>query len=243
MYVNNVGNLSELEDSAPLFEDQDSQDVGVRASIAAAPCRGCEENKILLQQILQELRELRKITSKPTLRESAATFSVEKSSLEKPLTEYIKQRFRTYPFIQDTDEELLMKIKGLSTSFPNKEVVKSACKKYCSRKMVDFRSQTKAKLLSKEGVDPAEMSLGGLENYLFKKFGEARRLTMCLRCYCHEQRLWRRPAGSQRTKDLDFWGGFRVFMERVISKEESGKWERMKTREEGRIERYVNVSA
>ncbi|XP_069117423.1 uncharacterized protein [Argopecten irradians] len=241
----NMASEDVFQDSQDLFvaNDQHTQETQPPASLIehADPL---PENA-MLATILKELRELKEMVARST--HDNCHFVFEKSPIEKPLTEYLKQRFVSYPFMKRNDQELLRKIHSLTKELNIKrgsltqETVKAACITASLRKMTEWRNQTKGKICNKEGKDPGEESLLGLASLLFRKFGgkeeDAVRLTACIRSYCHEEKLLRKLAGTQQ-QSTDFWTGVQNRMEAIERSTDPQKWTKVTDRERNRIERY-----
>lgn len=240
-----------IENSETMFSDSEppSPRLLSRHSGASNSCHGCVENTKLLKQVLQELKELKEELSKNTNKQSPNTtgFTVEKSPIGAPLVEHLKKKFPIMLFPVNPDTELKAKVtvllqkNGVTADLP---VVLRSVRKYAARKFVDFRAQTKSKLLS-EKLDVGAMQLAELARTIFSKFTDAGNLeiikmTIILRSFCHEKKLLKKLRGREPVS-LDFWVELKEHKERIDSDEDPLKWEKLQAREEKRIERYEKL--
>lgn len=136
---------------------------------------------------------------------------------------------------------VLLQKNGVTADLP---VVLRSVRKYAARKFVDFRAQTKSKLLS-EKLDVGAMQLAELARTIFSKFTDAGNLeiikmTIILRSFCHEKKLLKKLRGREPVS-LDFWVELKEHKERIDSDEDPLKWEKLQAREEKRIERYEKL--
>lgn len=204
----------------------------------------CKQNTLLLKEILKELNELKNSTAReqPV---RATGFNIDRSPMERPLMDYLKGRFGSCPFLADPDTELKNKILSLKRRLlPESDapdVLRQALR-FSARKMVDFRAQTKNKILSRsnKSEDMGCKSIEELCRTLYGKFVQEQtddnvNLTVVLRSFCHEKRMLKKQGGEHLE---DFWGSFRNYLQDILDDSSEDKWRRLREREEKRIERY-----
>nr|XP_022289457.1 uncharacterized protein LOC111101302 [Crassostrea virginica]XP_022345264.1 uncharacterized protein LOC111137860 [Crassostrea virginica] len=224
-------------ESQDMFESQENNAALVHA------CTGCIENNELLRTILQELRDLKKSLNV----EKEPRMVIENSPIEAPIMEYLKKNFPKKIFLGDPDLELKAKVISLIQSLGIKcdvPVMLRSINKYSSRKYVDFRRQTKSKLLSTQ-KDAGVLCIQDLGRYLFKKFTpdlntKVEQTTIVLRAFCHEKKLLKKHHAAEPTS-VDFWADFKAYRVALEEDEDPLKWDKLRAREERRIDRYVKL--
>ncbi|XP_056002433.1 uncharacterized protein LOC130049195 [Ostrea edulis] len=230
-----------------MFESQESAQLAPvnDGSGCTAPCRGCAENTKLLHTILQELRELKEGLNARS--DDYKKFVMENSDIEAPLLEFLKTAFPVKVFLNTADLELKAKVVslvhrlGIKADMP---VIMRSVNKYAARKFVDFRSQTKVKLLSGK-KDAGNLSVQDLGKELFQRFSpvlnnQIEQTTVVLRAFCHERKLFKKRR-SEVSTSMDFWSEFKTFRRMVEEDQDPLKWERLMAREEKRIEIYQKL--
>ncbi|XP_052103412.1 uncharacterized protein LOC127736876 [Mytilus californianus] len=164
--------------------------------------------------------------------------------MERPLTDYLKSRFPKNPFLADPDTELKAKLmslkRRLAPEADTQEVLRAGVK-FSTRKMVDFRSQTKNKMLSRnESADLGCKSLKDLGKALFSRFQcqdeeAVENMTVALRAFSHEKKQLKRQSGEPLE---DYWTSFKGYLGDLLESQDQDKWVLLKEREVKRIERY-----
>ncbi|VDI47798.1 Hypothetical predicted protein [Mytilus galloprovincialis] len=114
--------------------------------------------------------------------------------------------------------------------------------RFSTRKMVDFRSQTKNKMLSRnESADLGCKSLKDLGKALFSRFQcqdeeAVENMTVALRAFSYEKKQLKKQSGEPLE---DFWTAFKGFLGDILDNQDQDKWAQLKDREIKRIERYI----
>nr|XP_022310894.1 uncharacterized protein LOC111116197 isoform X2 [Crassostrea virginica] len=245
MAETNYEDSQESQRSVEMFGEEDERPI--QANVGEGECCNvCRENNSLIKDILKELKEIReKMQSQQT---DSKIICVEKSALERPLIEYLKGRFVRDIFLSSPDTELKNKVMSLQRRLNLKEdfaVIFRVCLKYASRKMTDFRGQVKAKIVSVK-PDVGNLPLPEFQQRIFGKFIKGvngdleEQNAIMIRSFCHEQKIF--PKFGQNIGKLDFWGDFKSYRDTVLNDDMEGKWEKMRGREEKRIERYQRLS-
>ncbi|XP_052063919.1 uncharacterized protein LOC127703894 [Mytilus californianus] len=179
-------------------------------------CDCCAKNTILLKEILKEVKQLQAGKTK------LPSFSIQNSAVEKPLHEYLKVRFSRNPFLSDPDTELKSKLLTLRRKYaPDadaQEVLRHGLR-FAARKMVDFRSQTKNKILSRsvKSEDVGTLDVDSFVKSIYGKFmqeqsEETSNLAVALRSFCHEKRQLRTQNGEPLE---DFWRTFKSYLQDI----------------------------
>ncbi|CAC5368315.1 unnamed protein product [Mytilus coruscus] len=202
-------------------------------------CDCCAKNTALLQEILKEVKQLQSGKTK------VPSFSIENSAVERPLHDYLKVRFSKNPFLSDPDTELKSKLLTLRRKYAPDADVQEVLRhglRFSARKMVDFRSQTKNKILSRsvKTEDVGTLDVNSLTKSIYGKFikeqsEETCNLAVALRSFCHEKRQLRTQNGEPLE---DFWKSFKSYLQDILDDSSEDKWRRLSEREEKRIERY-----
>ncbi|CAG2247372.1 unnamed protein product [Mytilus edulis] len=239
---------SQEENSQNDLFDQDITDTPLalpRAPTAAGcnntttNCDCCAKNTALLQEILKEVKQLQ------TGKTKVPSFSIENSAVERPLHEYLKLRFARNPYLADPDTELKSKLLTLRRKYAPEADVQEVLRhglRFSARKMVDFRSQTKNKILSRsvKNEDVGALGINSLTKSIYGKFMKEEsedtcNLAVALRSFCHDKRQLRKQNGEPLG---DFWKSFKSYLQDILDDSSEGKWRTIIEREEKRIERY-----
>ncbi|CAC5359289.1 unnamed protein product [Mytilus coruscus] len=184
-------------------------------------CDGCKSNSLLFKEIVKKLKDLKQCVN--TAAKPGRSFTcIEKTDMERPLTDYLKSRFPKNPFLADPDTELKAKLMSLKRRLvpesDTQEVLRAGVK-FSTRKMVDFRSQTKNKMLSRnESADLGCKSLKDLGKALFSSFQcqdeeAVENMTVALRAFSHDKKAVKKAVWGALGGLLDIlqgypWGSF-----------------------------------
>ncbi|XP_078337132.1 uncharacterized protein LOC111100031 isoform X2 [Crassostrea virginica] len=171
-------------------------------------------------------------------------FIVENSPLEAPIKKYLKKQFPKKIFLNEPDMELeakaILLIQQLGFTYSRQEILRSI-NKYASDIYVSFQHKIESKLLSTK-KDAGVLCIQDLGRYLFKKFTpEVEQTTLVLRAFCHKKKLLQKQKRLAEPYSGDFWSDFKVYRAKVEDDEDPLKWDRIRRREERRIDRYVNT--
>ncbi|XP_063409933.1 uncharacterized protein LOC134693155 isoform X1 [Mytilus trossulus] len=240
----NANGIGELGSQQDLFDD-------LVAPLPNLPnghfcCEGCKCNSLLLKEIVKELKDLKKCVNTTAAAKPGRSFTcIEKTDMERPLTDYLKSRFPKNPFLADPDTELKAKLmslkRRLAPEADYQEVLRAGVR-FSTRKMVDFRSQTKNKMLSRnESADLGCKSLKDLGKALFSRFQcqdeeAVENMTVALRAFSYEKKQLKKQSGEPLE---DYWTAFKGFLGDILDNQDKEKWAQLKDREIKRIERYI----
>ncbi|XP_076117010.1 uncharacterized protein LOC143084836 [Mytilus galloprovincialis] len=243
----NANGIGELGSQQDLFDDL----VAAPVPLPNLPnghfcCEGCKCNSLLLKEIVKELKDLKKCVNTTATAKPGRSFTcIEKTDMERPLTDYLKSRFPKNPFLADPDTELKAKLmslkRRLAPEADYQEVLRAGVR-FSTRKMVDFRSQTKNKMLSRnESADLGCKSLKDLGKALFSRFQcqdeeAVENMTVALRAFSYEKKQLKKQSGEPLE---DFWTAFKGFLGDILDNQDQDKWAQLKDREIKRIERYI----
>ncbi|XP_078337148.1 uncharacterized protein LOC111100031 isoform X6 [Crassostrea virginica] len=124
---------------------------------------------------------------------------------------------------------------------PLEAPIKKYLKKQFPKKIFLNEPDMELELLSTK-KDAGVLCIQDLGRYLFKKFTpEVEQTTLVLRAFCHKKKLLQKQKRLAEPYSGDFWSDFKVYRAKVEDDEDPLKWDRIRRREERRIDRYVNT--
>ncbi|CAG2195384.1 unnamed protein product [Mytilus edulis] len=221
----NANGIGELGSQQDLFDD-----------LVAARYHSLTYQMVTFVVKVKELKDLKKCVNTTAAAKPGRSFTcIEKTDMERPLTDYLKSRFPKNPFLADPDTELKAKLmslkRRLAPEADYQEVLRAGVR-FSTRKMVDFRSQTKNKMLSRnESADLGCKSLKDLGKALFPGFNAKMKKL-------YEKKQLKKQSGEPLE---DFWTAFKGFLGDILDNQDQDKWAQLKDREIKRIERYIKT--
>ncbi|XP_078337165.1 uncharacterized protein LOC144626621 [Crassostrea virginica] len=138
----------------------------------------------------------------------------------------------------ELEAKAILLIQQLGFTYSRQEILRSI-NKYASDIYVSFQHKIESKLLSTK-TDAGVLCIQDLGRYLFKIFiPEVEQSTLVLRAFCHEKKLLQKQKRPAEPFSVDFWSDFKVYRTQVKDDEDPLKWDRIRAREERRIDRQI----